>query len=49
MFVRISKSSSGAGLGLYLVKQIAEREDWLATMESEPGKGTGIVLRSGTK
>lgn len=40
-----SRSSQGAGLGLALVKSIAELHGGSATIQSETGRGTVVILR----
>ncbi len=37
--------TSGAGLGLYIVKRIVERNGGQVELDSEPGSGTTVVLR----
>lgn len=44
-----SRSSLGAGLGLALVKSIAELHGGSATIESEPDRGTTVVLTFPTR
>lgn len=36
---------AGLGLGLYLVKRIADRYGWQITLASQPGQGTRIALQ----
>ena len=38
-------SSSGAGIGLSLVKRICDRQNWNIALESRPGGGTMATLR----
>jgi two-component system OmpR family sensor kinase len=46
LFERFAKGpgSKGLGLGLYLVRSIAEAHGGSLTVQSEPGKGTLFVL-----
>lgn len=44
-FSRLVQSSDGAGLGLYLVRQIVERHGGEVWCESSPEKGTGFYMR----
>ena len=40
-----SEGEGGAGLGLYLVKQIAEKHNGRITIDSEVGEGTNVTIR----
>lgn len=44
MFFRGDERSKGAGLGLYIVRQIVEQLQGSVQLYSEPGKGTTLVL-----
>ena len=44
-FSRLVQSSDGAGLGLYLVRQIVERHGGVVWCESGPERGTGFYMR----
>jgi signal transduction histidine kinase len=44
-FSRLVQSSDGAGLGLYLVRQIVERHGGEVWCESSPENGTGFYMR----
>jgi len=44
MFYRASEASNGAGLGLYIVKEIAEKLEGSITLESVFGEGTTFAL-----
>ena len=44
-----SRSSSGTGLGLALVKSIVDLHGGTAAIESEPGRGTSVTLSFPTK
>lgn len=43
-FSRLVQSSDGAGLGLYLVAQIVERNSGRVWCESDPGSGTSFFI-----
>lgn len=45
MFFRVSQSSEGSGLGLYIVKQTIEKLKGIIEIESELGKGTSFTIR----
>ncbi len=45
MFYRASTDSKGSGLGLYIVKEIAEKMNATISVESGPGNGTQFRLR----
>ena len=40
-----SEGEGGAGLGLYLVKQIAEKHNGRITIDSKVGEGTNVTIR----
>ncbi len=44
MFYRVSKSSVGSGLGLYLVREAASKLDGHITLESAPGVGSSFIV-----
>ena len=44
MFYRISESSVGSGLGLYIVKETVDKLNGSIEVESEPGKGTAFSI-----
>ncbi|MFW6182106.1 MAG: sensor histidine kinase, partial [Spirochaetota bacterium] len=44
-FSRLVKSDDGAGLGLYLVRQIIERHGGGVWCESSPERGTGFYMK----
>ncbi|HEY9004843.1 MAG TPA: response regulator [Ohtaekwangia sp.] len=44
MFYRAHKKARGPGLGLYIVKHIAERMQGQVSLRSEAGKGTTVIL-----
>ena len=44
MFYRVSESSVGSGLGLYIVKETVGKLNGSIQVESEPGKGTSINI-----
>lgn len=41
---RVKRTASGAGIGLSLVRRIAEAHDGQVTLDSAPGKGTKVTL-----
>lgn len=45
MFYRVSESSVGSGLGLYIAKEAVTRLSGEITLESEPGKGTSFFIK----
>ena len=45
MFVRVTDMSTGAGLGLYIVKETVERLNGTIQASSEPGVGTKFEVR----
>ena len=45
MFYRNSISSDGAGLGLYIVKQVVAKLNGSITLESAPGRGSKFIVR----
>jgi PAS domain S-box-containing protein len=44
MFYRVSESSKGSGLGLYIVKEALKKLDGKITVESEKGKGSAFKI-----
>ena len=44
-FYRSSRSGAGHGIGLAIVRRIADRFEWQVELESTPGSGTVAVLR----
>ncbi len=44
MFYRVSRSSEGSGLGLYIVKETIEKLNGKIEIESEPGIGTSFNM-----
>lgn len=44
MFYRVSESSVGSGLGLYIVKETVDKLQGSIRVESEPGKGTAFKI-----
>ena len=44
MFFRINNNSNGSGIGLYIVKEILQKLNGYARVESEPGKGTKFTM-----
>jgi len=45
MFYRVSESSKGSGIGLYIVKETVEKLEGKITLESEKGKGSIFDIR----
>jgi signal transduction histidine kinase len=45
MFFRGSETSTGSGLGLYIVKETVQKMEGSITLESEAGKGTSFMIR----
>lgn len=45
MFYRATDRSQGAGLGLYIVKEMVEKLSGTIFITSEPGKGTTIMIK----
>lgn len=45
MFYRISKKSTGSGLGLYIVKETVNKLNGNIEVDSEPGKGSAFKIR----
>lgn len=41
------ENPSGKGMGLSIVRRLGERFDWPVSIESEPGRGTSVVIRFG--
>jgi signal transduction histidine kinase len=44
MFYRVSKNSTGSGLGLYIVKEAVEKLSGTISIQSEQGFGTKIII-----